>query len=136
MPDNLYLLGLMNTADRSLAMVDYALRRRFAFFTLEPQFGSLRFQAHLRDHVADARLIDVIVGRMNDLNIAIGDDPDLGPGFRIGHSFFTTQEGAGPLDEAWYRRVVHSEIEPLLAEYWFDNRPKAKDWTARLLEGF
>ena len=73
---------------------------------------------------------------MNELNTAIEDDTNLGPGFRIGHSFFTVQEGAGPPDEAWYRRVVRFEIEPLLKEYWFDDPPKAERLTARLLEGF
>jgi len=135
-PPNLYILGLMNTADRSLAMVDYALRRRFAFHKLEPQFSSQKFQAHLQRYAIDSRLIDVIVTRMTSLNSEISEDKlRLGPGYQIGHSFFTPGKGVvPPLDSSWYRRVIRTEIVPLLEEYWFDNSEKAEIWAARLLE--
>ena len=136
-PPNLYILGLMNTADRSLAIVDYALRRRFAFYKLEPQFSSGKFRAYLQARAIDSHLIDVIVNRMTALNSEIGEDKlRLGPGYQVGHSFFTPSKGdIPPFDLAWYRRVIRHEIAPLLEEYWFDNSEKAEAWTAKLLEG-
>lgn len=135
-PENLYVLGLMNTADRSLSMVDYALRRRFAFATLEPQFGAVKFQAFLKQRGVEASLVDRIVARMRELNAAIAEDrTNLGPGFCIGHSFFTPREGNGIDGFDWYRGVVQNEIKPLLMEYWFDDQDRAEEWAARLLEG-
>jgi hypothetical protein len=134
-PENLYLLGLMNTADRSLAMVDYALRRRFAFHTLEPRFKSAKFRAHLISRRVDPDLVDLIIDRMTELNNEIGSDTvRLGPGYQIGHSFFVTLDKAEILDQGWYRRVVQTEIYPLLREYWFDNQEKADRWKGRLLD--
>jgi MoxR-like ATPase len=132
-PANLHLIGIMNTADRSLAMVDYALRRRFAFLTLEPQIESQRFRQHLVDRNAPAALINAIIRRIGALNAEIAEDKaNLGPGFCIGHSFFTPADEATP-DEAWYQRIIRCEIKPLLKEYWFDDPQRADDWAARLL---
>ncbi len=123
-PENLYILGLMNTADRSLAMVDYALRRRFAFETLKPAYGG-KFRDYLVDAEVDPELLERIVQRMSALNDAIRNDKDLGPGFEIGHSYFVPDEPADA-DDQWYLNVVNTQIEPLLREYWFD-RPDHVD---------
>jgi 5-methylcytosine-specific restriction protein B len=132
-PENLYLIGMMNTADRSLAMVDYALRRRFRFITLRPEFVSTRFRAFLIDMGAAGALVDKIVDRMTALNdIIAADTRNLGPGYQIGHSYFCPRKGIVPDDE-WYRRVIESEIVPLIEEYWFDNEQKVKERRAALL---
>jgi hypothetical protein len=113
----------MNTADRSLAMVDYALRRRFAFVSLEPAFESPLFRTTLMERGVSAPIIDRIVSRVTKLNRRIAEDKDLGAGFAIGHSFFcptTTVEQP----ESWYDAVVSDELEPLLREYWFDDEPR------------
>ena len=120
-PANLYLIGMMNTADRSLAMVDYALRRRFSFHRLKPAFGTDQFRNHLNDRSVDEALVDRIVDRFSALNERIREDHrNLGPGFEIGHSFFCPGDDDEGLDESWYEAVVRQEIEPLLREYWFD----------------
>jgi hypothetical protein len=125
-PDNLHLVGMMNTADRSLAMVDYALRRRFAFVEMEPRFESSEFQSYLRRQGADEDLIERIVTRLVSLNEDISNDSSLGDGFRIGHSYFCPSNDETP-KEAWYQKVVNREIEPLLKEYWFDDQQTAQN---------
>ena len=132
-PPNLYILGMMNTADRSLSVVDYALRRRFAFVSMDPMFGSPKFRAHLLDHGVSDEIASKVVSGMGELNNVIEEDRlNLGPGFRIGHSFFTPSE---PLNDpaAWYARIVETEIHPLLEEYWFDAPEKADEWRDQLL---
>lgn len=131
-PENLYVIGLMNTADRSLAMVDYALRRRFSFMAMSPEFESPAFRAALEEYGASAELIDHILDRIGALNRTISNDrANLGPGFQIGHSYFCSiGEGTAP-DLEWYRQVVETEVVPLLREYWFD-RP---DQVAELRTG-
>lgn len=133
-PENLYLIGLMNTADRSLAMVDYALRRRFAFATLKPGFETDQFLEYMVDHGASKELIDRIVVGMSEINREIAaDTANLGPGFCIGHSFFCSiLEGVVP-DVGWFERIVNSEIKPLLEEYYFDASDKADSLTKKLL---
>ncbi len=131
LPANLHFIGTMNTADRSLAMVDYALRRRFAFVTLEPALDSPAFAAWLRERSASDELIARIRAKVGTLNAVIEKERDLGPGFRIGHSFFCPQEGHPP-DEAWYREVIAGEIQPLLEEY-FDSRERVEKLVAELL---
>jgi len=131
-PGNVYILGLMNTADRSLAVVDYALRRRFGFEELEPQFDR-KFQDHLRDAGVPRDLIDRIVRDMEDLNQKIRGDEDLGHGFEVGHSYFVPQ-GSEKADENWRRHSVRSQILPLLREYWFDRQGDVREWERRLLE--
>lgn len=115
-PDNLYVIGLMNTADRSLALVDYALRRRFAFIQLDPAFNNA-FRQHLLDHEVPVVLVDFIIEKMQALNAVIAAEPNLGRGFLIGHSYFTNPVG-DPV--TWYKRVIKLEIAPLLQEYWYD----------------
>jgi len=135
-PDNLYLIGTMNTADRSLALVDYALRRRFAFGTIGPAFGEAKFQQHLVDRGLPDWLRDRIVGRLQELNAVIEKDGDLGTGFRIGHSYFCDPpEDAASAWSAWYRDVVDYEIKPLLEEYWFDGPDRAAERVEALLAG-
>ncbi len=121
-PKNLFLIGMMNTADRSLAMVDYALRRRFAFLPLSPAFETDQFSDSLLAAGVDEDLVSKIVTRVSSLNGRIREDQkNLGHGFEIGHSFFCPREEDEQLDESWFEAVVQSEIEPLLREYWFDN---------------
>ncbi|MEP4545220.1 MAG: DUF3578 domain-containing protein [Saccharospirillum sp.] len=125
-PENVYLIGLMNTADRSLAMVDYALRRRFAFVDLKPEFESEGFTRALRGAGVEDAMLEKVVGRMSTLNEKIAQDSvNLGKGFCIGHSFFCGGSGTGVYDNEWYEQVIEYEIGPLVREYWFDNPSKA-----------
>ncbi|MGX0966092.1 MoxR-like ATPase [Bradyrhizobium japonicum] len=133
-PENVHLLGMMNTADRSLSIVDYALRRRFSFISLEPMFGSQQFKRFLVSRGVPEATVDLLVTRMQALNQAIGNDrSNLGPGYRIGHSFFVPPQDF-EYDAAWYRRVIETEVYPLLEEYWFDDPDKADSWRERLLQ--
>ena len=131
-PENLYVVGTMNTADRSLAMVDYALRRRFVFVDVEPGFDHPGFEERLESLGANPALIGRIRANLNALNRRIADDANLGGGFAVGHSYFC-ETGDGPADEQWYERIVRTEIRPLLQEYWFDNPDKVREEVARLL---
>ncbi|CAM3996975.1 AAA family ATPase [Cohnella lubricantis] len=130
-PNNVYLIGTMNTADRSLALVDYALRRRFAFVSVEPAFGTPAFQEFLQSKGVSQGFINRIVASMNDINGEIRNDKvNLGKGYEIGHSYFCPSGSVGD-EEAWYKGVLKLEIEPLLREYWFDNEDKVRN----LIEG-
>lgn len=133
-PENLYLIGLMNTADRSLAMVDYALRRRFGFAELTPGFDTDEFQQYMADSGADAEFVADLVGRLESLNAKISaDTANLGPGYCIGHSFFcSVPEGIEP-DWGWYTRIIKTEIEPLIREYYFDDQKQASTLVEALL---
>lgn len=132
-PANLYLIGTMNTADRSLALVDYALRRRFIFVELEPGYANEKFRNHLSYVGVEQDLIDKIQHKMGQLNDTIGQDSkNLGSGYKIGHSFFCPNE-KGSYGEEWYKRIVKYEIEPLLHEYWFDNKEKVETEKNHLL---
>ena len=122
-PENVHILGLMNTADRSLAIVDYALRRRFAFHTLRPAYGTSKFREYLLESDVEPDLVNRIDEKLLTLNERIRKDKDLGPGFQIGHSYFVPQESA---DEQWYVGIIRSQIEPLLREYWFDHPRKGR----------
>lgn len=131
-PDNVHIIGTMNTADRSLAMVDYALRRRFRFITLRPEFSD-KFKQFLADCYAEPTLIKKVVDRMEALNRQIADDTkNLGPGYQIGHSYFCPRDGIRP-DDAWFQRVVDSEIVPLLQEYWLDDDRRVRQQRDALL---
>src|SRR5690606_34828465 len=113
-PENVYLIGTMNTADRSLSIVDYALRRRFAFVELEPGFQSPVFAQHLKNAGASDPLVAEIRQRMKVLNQAIvADEANLGRGFQIGHSFFVPADGQQASAE-WLKQVLLFEIKPLI----------------------
>ncbi|MBP3843043.1 MAG: AAA family ATPase [Prevotella sp.] len=127
-PKNVYIIGLMNTADRSLAMLDFALRRRFQFFTLEPAFDSQQFKTYKEELNSEA--FDNVIDAVMKLNSeVIAKDPTLGKGFCIGHSYFCNQK---EITEAWLKNVVECEIIPMLQEYWFDNETKFNMQTEEL----
>lgn len=128
-PANVHIIGMMNTADRSLAVLDYALRRRFGFFNMTPGFDSLGFTRW--QQAADNPTLDLLVKVVIDLNTAIADDPALGQGFAIGHSFLSRPMG-GHADDTWVYSVVEDELIPLLDEYWFDEPSKAEEWASKL----
>jgi len=126
-PANVHLIGTMNTADRSLSMVDYALRRRFSFIDLEPSFASPTFSEYLKTNGASAELIATIRNRMKALNQLIsGDTAGLGRGYRIGHSFFVPALGH-PADDQWMDEVIECEVIPLLEEYWCDDESQLEE---------
>ena len=133
-PENLYVIGTMNMADRSLAMVDFALRRRFAFVNMEPALNE-RWSGWVHERCdIDPCALSQIKGKLDSLNQAIADDPNLGPHFRIGHSFVTPNDRIdNPGD--WFRQVVQTEIGPLLDEYWYDDHEKAREERNNLLSG-
>ena len=120
---------MMNTADRSLAMLDYALRRRFAFVELRPAFDSDGFRAY-RDGLRDSRFKD-LVDEVESLNRAIAEDESLGEGFCIGHSYFCNMKPETCTDAA-LDSIVEYELIPMLKEYWFDEPGKVHEWTDRL----
>ena len=133
-PKNLYVIGTMNLADRSLALVDMALRRRFAFVALQPAFNE-KWHRWMTDKCnVDPELAKEIQDRLQQLNQNISSDLHLGPNFCVGHSYFTPAslflEQGGSLN--WYLSVVETEIRPLLDEYWFD-APNEVDESMRLL---
>lgn len=137
-PSNLFVIGTMNIADRSLALVDLALRRRFAFIDLEPKLGkSWHDWVHTQNGIG-SNLLTEIERRITALNNEIAADFNLGPQFRIGHSYVTPPVGASITNDnakEWFCDVVDTEIGPLLDEYWFDNIEKSKQIQKRLIEG-
>ena len=134
LPPNLHVVGTMNIADRSLALVDLALRRRFAFVDLKPEIGE-RWKTWVRDQCGfEDSILSDIQERMSSLNETIKNDPKLGRQFQVGHSYVTPLSGTENPD-TWYRDVVDSEIGPLLDEYWFDAPDKARQERDKLLDG-
>ena len=135
-PPNVFVIGTMNVADRSLALVDFALRRRFAFFDLEPTFGST-WQSWMRvQFELDDGFLSDIERRVTQLNRQIAADRNLGPQFRVGHSYFSPAPHTAIDDpEDWFRGVVKHEIGPLLDEYWFDEPDIAATAMEELLSG-
>lgn len=126
-PDNLYIIGMMNTADRSLAMIDYALRRRFSFFEMEPGFhseGFMRYQSGLNNEK-----LNELIERVKELNQKIIADKSLGKGFCIGHSYFCNQTVC---TDEWLDIIVNYEILPMLSEYWFDEPATLQRWESNL----
>jgi 5-methylcytosine-specific restriction enzyme B len=134
-PENLYVIGTMNIADRSLALIDLAFRRRFAFATLEPKLGDVWRNWVVEKGGVDPDLARDIEHRITDLNQKIGED--LGTQFRIGHSYVTPVHSieAGSTRN-WFTQVAETEIGPLLEEYWFDSPKTAKDALDKLIEGW
>lgn len=136
-PENLYLIGTMNIADRSLALVDLALRRRFAFVGLEPKLGPVWREWVVRECGLEAALAADIEHRLNSLNAVIAADARLGQQFRIGHSYVTpVQRLAAGESKKWFRQVVETEITPLLEEYWFDAAEEAHKASRQLLQAW
>ena len=132
-PDNLYVIGTMNIADRSLALVDLALRRRFAFATLEPKLDRQWREWVISERNADESLIDNIRGRVSELNDSI--EKNLGEQYRIGHSYVTPSVPLEPNGtKMWFEQVVKTEIGPLLEEYWFDSPERAREECRKLLQ--
>lgn len=127
-PKNIYLIGMMNTADRSLAMIDYALRRRFAFFPMQPGFDKESFRNEIAKST-DER-VPKIIEAVKKLNEEITKDDTLGDGFCIGHSYFCDPKP----NEDWIENIVKYEICPMLDEYWFDNKSKADEEKKKLLD--
>ena len=135
-PANLYLIGTMNIADRSLALVDLAFRRRFAFEDLEPIFNRTWLEWGRDNCGLDAQSLTNIQQRMLALNQQIAADRTLGRQFRVGHSYVTPAPGNVIPDTAgWFRRIVEKEIAPLLEEYWFDKPEAAQQAKSALLAG-
>ncbi|RWN44684.1 MAG: hypothetical protein EOS03_23855 [Mesorhizobium sp.] len=133
-PANVYIMGLMNTADRSLAVVDYALRRRFAFVHIPPNLDAAKFRQQLISMRVGDTLVAMLIERITSLNKEIIEDTaNLGPGFAIGHSFFCSGPTGNENDSDWYSRVIKTEIVPLLREYWFDAPNKVRSWEDKLL---
>lgn len=126
-PENIFIIGMMNTADRSLAMIDYALRRRFSFYDMEPGFDTEGFQAYQKG--LDNETFDWLIECIRELNRAILKDPALGAGFRIGHSYFCNQQEC---TDEWMKAVVYYDILPTLREYWFDDSTTLNQWENRL----
>jgi len=126
-PENIYLIGMMNTADRSLAMIDYALRRRFSFFEFEPAFDSDGFGDLKEFHKNE--YYDKLIAEVKSINEMILDDPSLGDGCAIGHSFLCPE---GEIDEEWLRSVIEYDLIPLIKEYWFDNKTNFDGCSQRL----
>lgn len=131
-PPNVYLIGTMNTADRSLALMDFALRRRFAFFELEPGFDTPGFRQYQKSLASP--VFDKLVSCVRQLNDAIASDESLGRGYRIGHSFFCGLDAEDPSLGSRLAGIVDYELVPLLREYWFDEPDKVGHWE-QLLKG-
>ena len=126
-PQNVRIIGMMNTADRSLALMDYALRRRFAFFDFAPAFSSEGFKNNLAEK--NSPKLEKLIAAVESLNSTISTDESLGDGFRIGHSYFCTDD---EVTDEWLKSVVEYEVIPLIKEYWFDEPTKVRDWSATL----
>lgn len=136
-PENLFVIGTMNLADRSLALVDLALRRRFMFFDLEPNLNDTWVNWVVTNCSVDLDLAKNIQSRIETLNDTIATDPRLGKKFLIGHSFVTPAFRLMPGEtQLWFRQVVDTQIRPLLSEYWFDSQNDAENACKRLLNGW
>jgi 5-methylcytosine-specific restriction protein B len=136
-PENMVVIGTMNIADRSLALVDMAFRRRFAFVELEPSLGKTWREWVVTSLQMEPAIAASIEQRLGQLNAAIAADSRLGKAFRIGHSYVTpTQSLEGRSSRDWFAEVVASELKPLLQEYWFDAPEEAERQAAALLEGW
>ena len=120
-PKNLYMIGMMNTADRSLAMIDYALRRRFSFVEMKPGFATDGFRNYQESLSSD--IFDQVIAGIVQLNQVIASDDSLGDGFCIGHSYFYNPK---EFSREWLKNVIEFDIIPMLHEYWFDDKNKCQ----------
>ena len=133
-PSNLYIIGTMNVADRSLALVDMAFRRRFAFINLEPNLNKTWKDFVVNKLGMDTSIANYIQSEIGNLNNQISSDSRLGKDFQIGHSFFTPNESLKNKDsKKWFVEMIESEIAPLLQEYWFDSLEEADKAVENLL---
>jgi 5-methylcytosine-specific restriction protein B len=128
-PDNVYIIGMMNTADRSLAMIDYALRRRFSFFDLKPGYDTDGFKEKQKS--LNNEKYNKLVSEIIELNKEIVKEGSLGWGFEIGHSYLCYNK-VDEVTDRWLYAVVNYDIIPLLSEYWFDSRDAVTKWSERL----
>ena len=128
-PSNVYIIGMMNTADRSLAMMDYALRRRFAFFTMNPAFDNSKFIDYL-DSINNEKL-NKLIDNIKTLNGEITRDESLGKGFAVGHSYFCGLNKE-PLTDQIISNIIEYEMIPLIEEYWYDDQAKVNEWSNKL----
>ena len=126
-PSNVYIIGMMNTADRSLAMLDYALRRRFAFYEMKPGFETNVFTEYQKS--CDSKKFESLIKCVKELNTEIAADESLGDGFCIGHSYFCNLDKA---TDQTLSGIVEFELIPLLKEYWFDDPVNVKKWSNNL----
>ncbi len=126
-PRNLYIIGLMNTADRSLALMDFALRRRFAFYRINPLFDEEKFKTYAQN----IPYLNEVISSIKNLNDKIKDDESLGEGFMIGHSYFSNFKENESKEEIKNKLelILEYEIQPMLKEYWYDEKDKLKDYT-------
>lgn len=130
-PKNVYIIGMMNTADRSLAIIDYALRRRFSFYQMKPGFDTKGFKKYAQE--LNNEHFNRLIDKIKELNKKILLDDSLGEGFEIGHSYFC---GQTDITDAWLHQVVNYDIIPMLQEYWFDNKREVENWRSKLNEIF
>lgn len=128
-PKNVHIIGMMNTADRSLTNMDYALRRRFAFYEVKPAFSNPLFIEKISGKNSQA--LDRLISYVKLLNSDISDDEALGSGFEIGHSYFCTKDSTQITDE-WIKSTIEYELIPLVKEYWFDDKDKQDQWMQKL----
>lgn len=122
-PANIYIIGLMNTADRGLARIDYALRRRFSFYTINPTFENEVFLRKLAE--TDNKNLVTLVDEIKKVNKEITEDPSLGPGFEIGHSYFCFD--GKKIDDSEVKAIIEYDLLPLIQEYWFDDKAKVDE---------
>ena len=130
-PKNVYIIGMMNTADRSLAIIDYALRRRFSFYQMKPGFDTKGFKEYASN--LNSERFNKLIDKIKELNRKIVSDDSLGEGFEIGHSYFCGQQ---EITDAWLHQVINYDIIPMLQEYWFDNKREVDNWRTKLNEIF
>lgn len=126
-PENIHIIGMMNTADRSIALIDYALRRRFSFFEMKPGFETIGFKKYQTK--LNNIMFDSLITKIKELNKFIIEDESLGEGFIIGHSYFCNQT---TISKNWIKEVVEFDILPTLKEYWFDNKQTLNQWEDEL----
>ena len=128
-PENLYIIGMMNTADRGLTTIDYALRRRFSFFDMPPAFDAPSFKDY--QSKLNNAVFDELIGAVKRLNREIAEDAALGEGFRIGHSHFCDCKVCS---DEWLRGIIEFDLIPMIREFWFDNPARSEKWTNELRE--
>ena len=128
-PKNVHIIGMMNTADRSLAIIDYALRRRFAFYDVRPAFDNKMFVEMI--DTKENETLNRLISYVEKMNEDIRQDDSLGSGFEVGHSYFCTRPDM-EIDKNWIKSIVEYEIIPLIREYWFDDKEKLEEWSQEL----